>query len=140
MKELEAQEAPTVSHRVLIVDDEVTIRIALRRYFVRIGWMVDEAPNGESALDLLLQNGQQDGTLPYSVVICDLRMPRLSGIQLYNRLRVARPEILSRMVFSTGDVATDEAAEFVRTTASAVLQKPFELSALRAVVDRIVAG
>lgn len=128
------------SNRVLIVDDESTIRIALRRFFTRMGWTVEEASNGEVALSILTLDAQQREQPRFSVVLSDLRMPGLSGIELYERLRREQPWVLERIVFSTGDVVSEEAAAFVRDTDCIVLQKPFELAALREMVDRIVAG
>lgn len=115
----------------LIIDDEPTIRAALRRYFTRRGWMVEEAADGAAGLALIESHGDSFG-----VVVSDLRMPGFSGIELHDRLAMDRPEMLRRFVFSTGDVASSEAASFVQRTACPVLQKPFELRML----DTIIAG
>ena len=127
-------------HRVLIVDDEITIRIALRRFFTRLGWSVEEASNGESALHLLSYDASQDKAPRFSVVVSDLRMPGLNGMEMYDQLKVRHPDVLRRLIFSTGDLVCEEAATFVRNTDCVVLQKPFELAALREVVERVVAA
>lgn len=127
-------------HRVLIIDDEVTIRIALRRFFSRMGWDVEEAANGASALDLLEQECEGPAAPSrFSVVVSDLRMPGINGMEMYDRLKSRRPEVINRMIFSTGDLVSEEAAAFVRTTECVVLQKPFELAALRELVERMVS-
>lgn len=126
--------------RVLVIDDESTIRIALRRFFTRLGWRVEEAANGDSALSMLILDARQDEVPTYALVISDLRMPGLNGIQLYERLKQENPGILRRLVFSTGDIVSEEAATFVRSTDCVVLQKPFELTTLRAVIDRVLAA
>ena len=126
-------------HRVLIVDDEVTIRIALRRFFMRMGWAVEEASNGASALDLLSHDDDLPDRTRFSLVVSDLRMPGVNGMELYDRLKSERPEVLRRLVFSTGDVVSEEAAALVRATDCVVLQKPFELATLRALINRMVA-
>lgn len=130
---------PAPTRRVLVVDDEPTIRIALRRFFARMGWQVDEAADGRAALELLLADSADPAELPFSIVLSDLRMPGLSGIDLYERLRLERPAVLSRIIFSTGDVVSEDAAAFVEATRCTVLQKPFELAALRDLVERVVA-
>jgi DNA-binding NtrC family response regulator len=130
--------ASPTPHRVLIIDDEVTIRIALRRFFSRMGWDVEEAANGASALDMLDHDGEP-ATRRFSLVVSDLRMPGLNGMEMYDRLKSRRPEVLDRLIFSTGDLVSEEAAEFVRTTDCVVLQKPFELAALRELVERLVS-
>ena len=120
--------------RVLVVDDESTIRVALRRFFTRLGWSVDEAPGGEVALEKILNS---EAAQPFRLVICDLRMPGLNGIGLHDRLAELRPAILDRLIFSTGDLVSEEVADFIETTHCLVLQKPFELSALLQTVQRV---
>src|SRR4051812_252140 len=83
----------------LIIDDESTIRSALRRYFTRKGWDVEEAADGAGGLQILSE--AQDR---FTIVLCDLRMPGFSGIDLHDELAVSNPHLLSRFVFSTGDV------------------------------------
>ena len=124
--------------RVLLVDDEPVIRAALRRFFVRQGWTVEEAGNGTEALRHLLGDaatGRQAGD--YAVIISDLRMPGVSGIELHARLSAERPELLDRLILSTGDSVSIEAAEFLRRARCPVLNKPFELAELRAMVARV---
>jgi CheY-like chemotaxis protein len=122
--------------RILLVDDEGTIRHALRRFFQRQGWVVDEAADGGAALALLLDETTGHD---YDVIISDLRMPGISGIEMHERLRSTRPDLLDRIIFSTGDSVSLEAAEFVRRAECAVLQKPFELATLREMVHRVIA-
>jgi CheY-like chemotaxis protein len=124
--------------RVLLVDDEPVIRQALRRFFVRLGWAVDEAEDGTSALHHLLgdaASGRAAGE--YAVIISDLRMPGVSGIELHARLAAQRPELLDRLILSTGDSGSIEAAEFLRRVHCPVLNKPFELAELRAMIARV---
>ena len=130
----------TNGQRVLIVDDESTIRIALRRFFTRLGWTVEEAANGEIALSMLTIDAEQQELPQFALVVSDLRMPGLSGIEMYNRLLVEQPAVLRRIIFSTGDLVSEDAARFVRTTECIVLQKPFELATLREIVDRVLAN
>ena len=131
--------APPGAHtrRVLLVDDEGTIRHALRRFFQRQGWEVDEAADGGAALALLLDGAPGHA---YDVIISDLRMPGVSGIEMHERLRGTRPDLLDRIIFSTGDAVSMEAAEFVRRAECPVLQKPFELATLRELVHRMIAA
>lgn len=127
------------SPRVLIIDDESTIRIAMRRFFVRMAWEVEEASNGDVALRMLLDDATQDARPRYALVVSDLRMPGINGIELYDRLKDAYPQILRRLVFSTGDLVSEEAADFVSSTDCVVLQKPFELTTLRATISQVLA-
>ncbi len=116
----------------------MTIRAALRRYFKRLGWDVEEASNGESAYSLIVLDSQQNDVPHYDVILSDLRMPGLNGIELYERLRANVPGTLNRMIFSTGDIVSEEAAVFVQSAECPVLQKPFELDTLRETVDEVL--
>ena len=124
--------------RVLVVDDESTIRMALRRFFTRLGWQVEEAGDGGRALEMIIEDRSQRVIPPYSLVVSDLRMPGLSGIELHDRIEKTCPEVLSRLVFSTGDLVSDEAADFARGTTCEIIEKPFAFSKLRALIDRIL--
>ncbi|MEO8621232.1 MAG: PAS domain S-box protein [bacterium] len=119
----------------LIIDDEPTIRAALRRFFLRRGWVVEEAADGGAGLALLEHHGDVFG-----LVVSDLRMPGFSGIELHDQLAAAKPALLRRFVFSTGDVASAEAASFVQRTSCPVLQKPFELRMLDEIIAAVGQG
>lgn len=123
--------------RALLVDDEPVIREALRRWFERQGWTVDEAADGHAALARLIPAPDAGAAVHYDVVVCDLRMPGLSGIELHDRLERERPELLPRLIFSTGDSVSTTAATFLARTARPVLQKPFALAQLRALVAEV---
>jgi CheY-like chemotaxis protein len=137
-----ATPAPATNpRRALLVDDEPVIRQALRRFFQRHGWEVDEAEDGAGALDRLMGAERSGGTresAAYTVIISDLRMPGVSGIELYERLAAERPELLERLIVSTGDSVSPEAADFLRRSSCPVLNKPFGLAELRGLVTRIV--
>jgi CheY-like chemotaxis protein len=128
---------PPRTTRRALVDDEASIRLALSRFLTRDGWQVDDAVDGRAALEKLMDTA---GTRPhYDLIICDLRMPGLGGAELYDWLRVNRPDLIARLIVATGDAVSQEAAEFVQRTACPVLQKPFELSELRSLVRRLTS-
>jgi len=124
--------APAAPRRLLVVDDEAPIRSALRRFFTRRGWEVDEADDGRAALDRLVHGDDR-----YDAVICDIQMPNLSGTALYDAIARDRPALLERCIFSTGDAQAPEAAKFVARTHCRMLEKPFELAQLAAIVDAL---
>ena len=121
-----------IAPRVLIIDDEPSIRAALRRFFVRRGWEVDEAEDGAEGLSTMLS-----GRAEFTVIISDLKMPGCSGMELHDHVAAVAPELLERVIFSTGDVASRDASEFVQRTRCRVMQKPFELRTLESVVNRM---
>lgn len=123
--------------RVLIIDDEPSIRFALRRWFERQGWIADEATDGANALDILMDPAASTGA-GYSVIVCDLRMPGMSGSQLHARLKTERPALIERLVFTTGDDVASPPVGSVLGSHQRVLQKPFEFTELRELVESIV--
>lgn len=122
--------------RALLVDDEPVIRQALRRWFQRSGWSVDEAEDGRAALARLIPGDPDVPT--YDVIVTDLRMPGVSGMELYTRLERERPDLARRVIFSTGDTLSPDAAAFLERTSCPVLHKPFALGTLRTLVAEVL--
>jgi CheY-like chemotaxis protein len=119
--------------RLFIIDDEPSIRAAIRRFLTRRGWEVEEAEDGRAALEILLHSEP----LRYDVVMCDLRMPHLSGSEMHRELVRKRPDLVQRLVFSTGDVASADAASFLAESERPVIEKPFELVRLEELLLRV---
>jgi CheY-like chemotaxis protein len=119
--------------RLYVIDDEPSIRAAIRRFLTRRGWEVDEAEDGRVALKILLECEPNR----YDVVMCDLRMPHLSGAELHRELVRKRPDLVQRLVFSTGDVASAEAAHFLAESERPVIEKPFELARLEEMLLKV---
>ena len=92
-----------------------------------------EAPDGATAQRLLDPSAGD----AFDVVICDLRMPRFSGSDLYRWLVRNRPDALERLVFSSGDTISPEAAVFLAQAHRPVLPKPFDLGELGRIVDEV---
>jgi PAS domain S-box-containing protein len=132
-----ADDAVAGPARILVIDDEPSIRAALRRFLSRRGWAVDEAAEGAAALEKLRATPPNGG---YAVILSDLKMPGVSGVELHDRLAAEGSPYLSRLVLSTGDLASAEAASFVERTACRVLQKPYELAALAELLETVKAG
>jgi DNA-binding NtrC family response regulator len=129
--------APVPMRSILIVDDEETLRSALRRFFMRRGWRVVEAEDGARACAMLL-----DGDVPgggFDAVISDLRMPRMNGMELHAMVAGADARLARRFIFSSGDTGDDEAAAFLERTRCPAVSKPFELGLLLTMVERIAA-
>ncbi len=123
IKSLPAPEASKRPRRLLIVDDEKAILRSVGRFLKGSGYDVETANTGSDAL-LALRDRQFDA------VVCDLRMPGLSGEELFERARAECPEVIPRIVFTSGDLLREESREFVRHSGCRSLQKPYELSDL----------
>lgn len=129
--------APRAARRVLVVDDEAPIRVAIRRYLERRGWTVEEARDGREALEIL---GLAEGGLPradaYDAIVTDLRMPGVTGIEIHDRLAALSPSGVAKLIMITGDTASPEVAEFVDRLRQPLVQKPFDMRALADLLDR----
>jgi C4-dicarboxylate-specific signal transduction histidine kinase/CheY-like chemotaxis protein len=115
--------------RVLIVDDEVSIGAALRR-FLRRDHEVVVLERARDALTLLASG---EG---FDVVFCDVMMPDMTGMALHAAISEAAPAQAQRMVFMTGGAFTEAARSFLERTDIVHLDKPLSLREVRETVDR----
>ncbi len=117
--------------RILIVDDEVALGRALER-ILQGGHDVTLVSSGAEALARIA------GGAPYDIVFCDLMMPVMSGVDVYETLVAANPEQARRMVFMTGGAFSLQAERFVASTLSTVVEKPFVPTTVRAIAADFV--
>jgi DNA-binding response OmpR family regulator len=125
--------APPQAVRVLVIDDEVAIIGVVRRALERAGMTVDTAQRGHDGLERLR-------TEAYDVVLCDLRMPDMSGQQIYAHLSESMPEVTRRLIFLTGDVATESTTDFLRSSGCPYIAKPFDLRELVRSINELAAA
>jgi two-component system NtrC family sensor kinase len=119
---------PESMRRALVIEDEDPIRQLLVRFLERRGFDVRGAETGEAALALVPDFHPE-------LVLCDVRMPGMSGIDLYRNLHLRDPEIRHRFVFITGDTNSIEDLEG-NLSDVAVLAKPFTAADLDSVLKR----
>ncbi len=114
--------------RVLVIEDEAAVARVLRRALSdsEVTWMA----NGAEAW-AAFERGQ---LAAYDVVLCDLLLPIVTGMELYRRVRAASPATASRMVFVTGGAQSADALRFLASVDNRRLAKPFDLQAVRHVV------
>jgi response regulator RpfG family c-di-GMP phosphodiesterase len=113
--------------RILIVDDEETIRLALRKFLRSRGYEVEIAGSGDQALQLLSKDS-------FALMLCDVRMPGMSGVQIVPLAREKDQDLAIIMLTAVNDAAT--ATEVLSSGASDYLMKPVELADLQQAVDR----
>jgi PAS domain S-box-containing protein len=118
---------------ILVVDDEPEVAQLLIDILQRDGHRVDRAASGREALTRL-RYGEVD------LILSDLRMPDLDGPALYRELRAQRPELLSRIVFMTGDTLGGDMTGFLTDTGVRVLEKPLDPSAVSARIEAFLAS
>jgi signal transduction histidine kinase/CheY-like chemotaxis protein len=105
---------------VLVVEDEAALGAAVAESLADAGFVVDRAANGEEAMARVQAR-------TYDLIICDLKMPRVDGMQFYRMLERDHPDAARRILFVTGDVAGTDAEQFLEETGCRWLAKPFRL-------------
>ncbi len=119
--------ANTPALRILVIDDEPLvcegIRRALRNHDVTI------SSSGRDATDLCMSG-------EFDLVLCDVMMPEVSGMDVFSRVRRERPDIAQRFVFMTGGAFTPTARAFLESVDNEQIIKPFSLRDLRSLVAR----
>lgn len=106
---------------LLLVDDDNDFRESVARRFMRRGYQVQEATHGEQALQLASRR-------QFDVVILDLVMPGLSGIQVLEHLKLSNPEC--EVILLTGQGTVETAVQAMKLGAYDFLTKPFPLAEL----------
>jgi PAS domain S-box-containing protein len=118
---------PQRRRRVLVVDDEPALAAMIRRVLER-DCQVEIAFDPREALDILAKDDA------YDVVLCDLMMPDMTGMDLFAAVAQRHPGLERRFVFMTGGAFTPRATEFLAQVKNLRLEKPFETAVLRAAV------
>lgn len=122
-----ADTAPAEAARILVVDDERVIREILAEFLTLEGFSVHTVEDGEKALTELRLR-------PYDLLITDLKMPRLSGLQLLEKIEAERLGVLTVLMTGFGTVET--AIEAMKKGAYDYLLKPFKVEEVIHVVER----
>jgi DNA-binding NtrC family response regulator len=115
--------------KILIVDDEEVMREFLSEVFAPYEPL--SAKDGEEALEVLRAN-------PVAIVITDLKMPQMSGLELLRHAKEMNQEI--KVIVVTGYASLETASECIRAGAADFLKKPFSIAQIREAVARAMAG
>jgi len=131
--EAPASEAETFRPgRILIIDDEEGILRFLHMTLEPIHSVVSTT-SGREALEILVRDPSFD------LVLCDLMMPEISGMELFEKVQSEFPRLAEKFIFMTGGAFTPRSGEFVKRIDNLILEKPIELAALRTAVNELMA-
>jgi two-component system chemotaxis response regulator CheY len=123
--------ALTGNGRVLVVDDEPSVRTVVRMTLEKAGYDVLEAENGEKAIEAI---NTGENRLVLDTVICDIRMPKINGIQAIDYFQREYPHV--PLIVLTAYPETGMAVSFMRNGAADYLVKPVEAEKLKAAVAK----
>ncbi len=117
---------------LLVIEDEPSVSAFLRSALQRRGYQVVTTPSASEGLDLL-KRGR------YLGVISDVRTPgAVSGTEVYAWIRESAPELLTRLVFITGDIVNEQTSKLLAESGAPVVVKPFRVSELISAVEQTI--
>ncbi|MDD5307809.1 MAG: ATP-binding protein [Deltaproteobacteria bacterium] len=128
-----APQAQGVRGRILVVDDEKTIRTTMVRLFGREHEVICAA-SGRAGRAILKQDRSFD------LILCDLMMPEVTGMDLHKWLKERDPALAARIVFITGGAFTPRAAEYLAGAGNLKVEKPFDADKLKKLVSKLIAA
>src|SRR6185369_11838009 len=114
--------------RILVADDEESMRWVLSKALKRKGFNVDLAHDGRQALSLIQENN-------YDLAILDIKMPGISGLDLLDRVRELKSELL--VVIMTAEASMKNAVEAMKRGAYDYITKPFDLDVIDAIIEKV---
>jgi CheY-like chemotaxis protein len=120
---MENQSSPGKHKHVLVVDDDIELALTYQASLQVHGYRVSTAADGVEALQLVLKND-------VDAILCDLNMPELSGDLLYVEISRARPYLLKRFIFVTGNANDPLYESFLQKVKAPVLTKPVSIDHL----------
>ena len=126
----EALAQPEVRGRILVVDDEDGIRAAMVRMLK--GHDVVQAVSGEEAQKIL------GADHAFDVILCDMMMPAMSGVELHEWLSEAHPDLAKQVVFITGGAFTPKAREHLSKVSNIRIEKPFDVANFKKIVGELI--
>ena len=117
----------------LIVDDEEGLRTAAVRFLARCGIKAEAVADGKAALAAIARSN-------FDAIVSDVRMPGMGGKELVSELARDRPELLDRLILSTGDTLAPETSALLEQTGVPVLVKPFDFDRLEQLIRDVAGG
>jgi PAS domain S-box-containing protein len=115
---------------ILVVDDERVVREFISKALTEEGHEVDTVDNAEDALEMVKNK-------KYRIILLDVKMPGMSGIELYKRFKRMNPALAHSVVFVTGDVMGARTLAFLSKAKSPYITKPFDGKQLNRAVNRV---
>jgi len=120
--------------RILVADDEETLRVALQLFLTSKGHSVITVGSGSEAI------WRAEGEEHFDVVLLDLRMPAVSGQEVFERWRTMRPDLVDRVIFMTGDIVGADLQGVLTGTGRPYIAKPFEFASIVAAIQTVSAS
>ncbi len=118
--------------KILVVDDEAVVRQFVSQMLIDEGHEVEVTDSAESALETIKSKD-------YQVIMLDIKMPGMSGIELYKHFQKVSLSLAEKVIFITGDVMGPSTMAFLSRTKVPYIIKPFDAKQLRAEINGVLA-
>jgi two-component system NtrC family sensor kinase len=118
---------------ILVVDDEEAVSALLARLLTDLGHRPTTVASGEAALDAIARQS-------FDLVLTDIKMPGMTGFELYQRIKQRDPHLAQRIIFITGDTITASTQARLAQTGNPYIAKPFAVERLEALVNACLAS
>jgi PAS domain S-box-containing protein len=120
------------SGRIMVVDDELPVRTLLEKVLAPMGYSIETINDADTVLNRL-KAGEK-----YDVILLDIRMPGMSGTELYTHILETVPTLKGRIIIITGDVMGLDIKDFLTKNNLPSLAKPFDIKLLKEIIDKII--
>ena len=114
---------------ILVVEDEPGIRQVCQRALTSQGYHVDFATNGATATDMLMEED-------YNLLLIDIKTPVMNGKEFYRNIEARYPKLRDKVIFTTGDVISNDTQGFLEEAGRLCLLKPFTPAELQTIVRK----
>ncbi len=125
------QESLSTKQKLLVVDDDQSLREFLEIFLAKEGYKVDSSDSGEKALELVKQSR-------YDLVITDVKMPGMDGVELLKKLKIIDATL--PVILITAFASLDTAVDAMKEGAWDYLTKPFKIEELREVIEKALSS
>ncbi|MGB9592122.1 MAG: hybrid sensor histidine kinase/response regulator, partial [Candidatus Kryptoniota bacterium] len=116
---------------ILVVEDEEVVRQMMKDILEAYGASVRMTANGEEALELAARE-------KFDVVVCDLKMPKMDGEELYRTCIARWPEYTHKFIFCTGDTAKEKTEKFLEESGCRWINKPFNIEEFVETIHKVI--
>lgn len=133
-----AEEAPEADETnggaaILIVDDEEAVSALLARLLTDLGHRPSTVASGEAALEAIARQS-------FDLILTDIKMPGMTGFELYQHIKQRDPQLAQRIIFITGDTISASTQARLAQTGNPYIAKPFAIERLEALVNACLAS
>jgi len=128
---IKSEPLPGEGRKVLVIDDERDVLTLIKEILESDHFVVETVTNADDALQMCKYGW-------FDIILCDWRMPGMTGRIFYENLRSLKPAAATRLIFMTGDVMNDQTMAYLKGSGKVCINKPFSLEDFRQVIGQFI--